>query len=55
MIFVTSVNPKNIKNGSLNVTQLYHNFNEQTILKLYHGYLMSMPRSSLNVTQDYQD
>lgn len=55
MIFVTSVNPKTIKNFSLNVTQRYHNFNEQIILKLYDGYHTSIPRSSLNASQDYQD
>lgn len=53
--FVTSVNPKTIKNFSLNVTQRYQNFNEQIILKLYDGYLTSIPRSSLNASQDYQD
>lgn len=55
MIFLTSVNPKTIKNFSLNVTQRYQNFNEQIILKLYDGYLTSIPRSSLNASQDYQD
>lgn len=55
MVFVTSVNPKTIKNFSLNVTQRYQNFNEQIILKLYDDYLTSIPRSSLNASQDYQD
>lgn len=55
MIFVTSVNPKTIKNGSLYVTQRYQNFNEQIILKFYDEYLTTMPRSSLNASQDYKD